>query len=370
MRIDVHCHIGQRCRPCQPNNRFSFEPAQQYAPYDAYFSDCLNRSIAMRLARWHFGLSRLPETTGEHDAAMERILLTHIVETTWVDRVVVLAFDQYHTTDGEPIGPRARRSQIGTDLYVSNTYARSLWIRHPKRVLFGASIHPYRRLGDSTAVDMLDEAAAAGAVLIKWLPLVQNIDAEDPRAVAFLRRAAEIGMPMLIHYGREGALGTMQPQYHDPSPLLRTLRRLRAEDCMPTVIVAHVATPMMGPIGSPRTFRIMIDALTGEFTDAPLYADISALTLPNKAHWLKRLARMPQIHHKLVYGSDFPIPPFPLSFCRQVGRRFFQLRRIPNWIDRDAAIKAALGFNHRVLARGGDLLRHRIARADALGSRV
>ena len=203
MRVDVHCHIGQRCRPCRPEGRFPFEAAGAYAPFDAYFSDCLHRSIALRLARWYFGLSRSRADAPGTDEAMERILLEHVLGATRVDRVVLLAFDQYHTSAGERVGARRRRTQFGTDLYVSNTYARSLWLRYPRRILFGASIHPYRQWNGMTAVDMLDEVAAAGAVLVKWLPLTQNIDAEDPRTVRFCRRAAEIGMPLLIHCGED-----------------------------------------------------------------------------------------------------------------------------------------------------------------------
>ena len=324
----------------------------------------------MRLARWYFGLSRSPDDAPGTDEAMERILLTHVLGATRVDRVVVLAFDQYHTSAGKRVGARRRRCQFGTDLYVSNTYARSLWLRYPRRILFGASIHPYREWNGMTAPDMLDEVAAAGAVLVKWLPLTQNIDAEDPRTVRFLRRAAEIGMPLLVHCGEEGVLADMHRQYKEPAPWLRTLRRLRAEGTMPTVIVAHMATPIMGPLGSGRTFRVMADALTGEFADAPLYADISALALFSKAHWLERLARMPEIHPKLVYGSDFPVPPTPLAFRRRLGGKYRQVCTSSSWLDRDIAIKSALGMDEGVFNRAGDLLRDRIAAADAIAGEV
>jgi predicted TIM-barrel fold metal-dependent hydrolase len=233
---------------------------------------------------------------------------------------------------------------------------RELCRRHPERLLFGASVHPYRH----SAIDMLEEVAQAGAVLVKWLPLTMNIDAENPRTIAFLRKAGEIGMPMLIHYGGERSLGNMRPEFEDPSGLLRTLRRLRQEGKMPTVIVAHVATPWTWPFGSGRYFRLMLGAMQGEFADAPLYADMAALALFSRARWLKMLARMPELHSKLVYGSDFPIPPTVGSFRRELGRLYRQVAAIPNWIDRDVAIKAGLGFGEEIFARGGELLKTRI----------
>ena len=129
---------------------------------------------------------------------------------------------------------------------------------------------------------------------------------------------------------------------------------------MPTVSVAHVGTPCTWPLGSGRYYRMMLDALLGEFADAPLYADVAALALFTRARWLKRLARIPSIHRKLVYGSDFPIPPSADAFRWELGRQYREIAAIPNWIDRDAAIKSTLGLGDEVFARGGELLRTRL----------
>lgn len=371
MRVDVHCHIGQRKRQCCDEGRFSFEPPGRYAPCDSYFSDVIYRSIFMSMARWHFRLGGRRKTSEQDfDARIERILLEHILDAENIDRVILLAFDQYHTDEGTPLGPRRHRWEHGSDLYASNTYVRQLWLRYPHRILFGASIHPYRREGGKTAPDMLTEAAAAGAVLVKWLPLTQNINAEDPRTVEFLRRAAVLGIPVLIHCGSEAALGNMCPQFKDPMPWLRTLRRLRDEQCAPTLIIAHVASPPLWPITPAGTLYALLDALRGEFADAPLYTDLAGMAMFNKAVWLTKLARMPEIHHKLLYGSDFPIPPIPLVFYRRLGPKYSQVRRLKSWIDQDIAIKSALGFPSTVFTRAGDLLADRIRVADGLAGRV
>ncbi len=371
MRVDIHCHIGQRHRVCGDENRFSFEAIGRHAPCDSYFSDVLYRGLFMHLARWHFRLRGGPYASEEgFDAAIERILLEHITGARAIDRVVLLAFDQYHTDDGEPIGPRRHLWQRGSDLYVSNTYAHQLWLRHPHRILFGASIHPYRRDGRKTALDMLDEVAAAGAVLVKWLPIAQNVNAEDPRTVAFLRHAAELQIPVLMHYGSEAALGSMNTRLKDPAALLRTLRKLRDERCTPTVIVAHAASPPLWPLTPARTLWTLLDALRGEFADAPLYTDVAGMAMFNKAVWLLKLARMPDIHHKLVYGSDFPVPPIPLAFYRQLGSKYWEIRGQKSWIDQDVSIKTALGFGPAVFERGGEILAHRIRYADQLARRA
>jgi len=370
LRVDIHCHMGQIAKPCQEHDRFSFEPAGKPLSLDAYLSPRMNNSIGMRAAKWFFGLPRgLPPR--ETDAAMETTLLRHILNARLLDRAVVLAFDQYHTTDGQAVGARPNRSAIGTDLYLSNTYARSLWQRYPRRILFGASIHPYRRLGTMTAADMLAEVAAAGAVLVKWLPQTQNIDAQDPRTVAFLRQAAKLEIPLLVHFGPEYTLGHHHKQFADPAGMLQTLRQLRDDGDMPTVIIAHVATPSMWPIAlATRPHRILIEALAGEFASAPLYADIAALAMFSKARWLKRTLRIPGVRAKLVHGSDFPIPSTPLFFRSALGKEYHRVRQMPSWLDRDVAIKSAAGVGEDVFRRGGELLASRIKAADALASIV
>jgi uncharacterized protein len=354
-RVDVHCHVGLRARPCQEHDRFTFEPALIYSHYDAYVSDRLYCGLGGAVARWYFGVGR-KWNEQRADTHIEARMLEHLLGASSVDRAVVLAFDQYHGNDGTCIGVKGRGERFGSDLYVSNTYVRELCRQHPERLLFGASIHPYRQ----SSTSMLQEVADAGAVLVKWLPVAQNIDAEDQRAVAFLRKAGEIAMPMLIHYGGEMTLGTAHPSFQDPSGLLRVLRLLRAEGTMPTVIVAHAATPSLWPFGTTRYFEMMLDAMRGEFADAPLYVDMSALASISRAHWLKRLAKLPEIHNKLVYGSDYPIPPSIGSFRAQLGKQYRKIAAIANPIDKDVAIKAALGFGEDVFARGGELLRMRI----------
>ena len=258
--VDVHCHVGQRARPCQAQNRFSFEPAGVYAPFDAYMSDRIYNGLGGKVSRWYFGV-RGGRTDQQNDALIEKKLMEQILDAERIDRTVILAFDQYHRTDGTCLGAPRRGERFGTDLYVSNTYVRELCRQHPERLLFGASIHPYR----PEATRMLEEVAEAGAVLVKWVPLAKNIDAEDPRTVEFLRKAGQIGMPLLIHYGGERALGNMHPELENPAPLLRTLRQLRREGTMPTVIVAHVATPISWPVGPGRYYQALVDALQGEF---------------------------------------------------------------------------------------------------------
>jgi mannonate dehydratase len=242
-------------------------------------------------------------------------------------------------------------AQSGSDIYTSNSLIRALCRTHPRRFLFGASVHPYR----PDALAAIDEVFRAGACLIKWLPLHHNIDAADARTRAALRKCAALGLPVLIHMSEEFTLTTQCPQHRSIRPLLATLRHLKREDCMPPVIVAHVATPVT-PWGDRDDYELLIEALMGEFRDAPLYADISALLAVTKARFLRAIALRQDLHHKLLFGSDFPVPVGVWALRRRLGRAYRELRGIRSWPQQAARACQTLGLNEIVFHRAATLL--------------
>src|SRR5512140_1713619 len=213
MIVDVHCHVGYSARQVQAGiRRFSFEPrgAEASPGLDSYLSPrVLRRAAWFFVARW-LKVDRRLGPGAALDAAIEAVNERQWSSTRGVDRLVLLAFDEYHDDTGRAVGMAQPGQQQGSDLYVSNSLVRALCSARPDRFLFGGSIHPYRVYEDRgrrcDACDLLAEVAEGGAALIKWLPIHQNIRADDPRTVAFLRRAAELRVPMLIHYGGEMSL--------------------------------------------------------------------------------------------------------------------------------------------------------------------
>lgn len=359
MVIDVHCHVGLSARRAAPDvPRFFFEAAGAAGRpgYDSYFSPRLIARWQWWVMRRWLGIDPSLKAGDELDAAIEAFNERHWAEMPGVDRLVLLAFDEYRDDAGGVIGPVEPGGRFGTDLFVSNTFVRSMCSQRPDRYLFGGSIHPYRMHGDRDAVSLLEEVAGAGCVLIKWLPIHQNIRIDDARSVAFLRAAARLGVTMLIHYGGEMSLARQHMEFESPLPLLEVLRKLRAEGSMPVVIVAHVATPSFAWQRS-TGFAALVESMLGEFGDDGLYADISALAAPCRTVWLRRLAAMPQSHRKLVWGTDFPIPVLIRPFRRLLDRRTRQeLRATASWVERDLRLKRALGFDEGVFNRAAGLL--------------
>lgn len=362
MIVDVHCHLGLSARRVLDGvERFSFEPdgARGRPGFDSYMSNRMLGGLLWRYIRFRFGIDRrLPPGDALDEAILARNE-AHLLGAPGIDRFVLLAFDEYHHADGTAVGPLPSRGQRGSDLYTSNSLCAHVAAGRPEKYLFGASVHPYR----PDALEALDEVHRAGAVLVKWLPVHQNIDARDDRVAAFVAAAGRLAMPMLIHYGGEMALSANHRDQENPGPMFDLLERVRAAGPIPPVIIAHLATTSL-PFQRPEFYTATVDALLRRFADDPVYADVSALT--QRGWWLRRALREKPLHRKLVFATDFPILPTTMWFpFRLMGKR--GSLRHPSWPERTLRIMRALGFGEEVMTRGYELVRHRIGAARANG---
>jgi predicted TIM-barrel fold metal-dependent hydrolase len=266
---------------------------------------------------------------------MRRYLARAVAEMRAVDRVVALALDAVYDDAG-------RRDSRRTHFYVANDYVFKL-AKADDRFLPGASVNPRRR----DALDELDRCVERGAVLLKWLPSSQGFDPMDRSLVPFYRRMAQARLPLLCHTGPEYALTTA----HRHHGRIETLRLALDEGV--TVIAAHGGGPDIMNLG--RAFHAVADML---LTHANLYADTSAFTQPNRSWYLRRFLRHPELHAKLVHGSDVPLPIIPWLFLRSLPlREVMRLSRVASPMDRDYLVKRALGFPDSIFRRGSELLR-------------
>ena len=267
------------------------------------------------------------------ERAFENRLVRTIERTPELDAVVGLAFDGVHTQDGQFDDAR-------THLYVTNDYGADVARRHPK-VLFGASIHPYRR----DAVAELERCAAAGAVLVKWLPLVQGMDPASDRCIPFYEALAHHRIPLLSHTGGELSLPQEFPQYASPELLIPALKR------GVTVIAAHCGTRSQ-PFG--RNYLPEFVRMAKEYER--FYGDTSALCLPTRSYAFRTLLYDEAARRKLVHGSDWPVislPPLRAGLFTALRLLLTQ----PNWIRRDVLTKQALGLDDEYFNRAGTILR-------------
>jgi predicted TIM-barrel fold metal-dependent hydrolase len=88
-------------------------------------------------------------------------------------------------------------------------------------MLFGASVHPYRK----DALAELERCIANGAVLLKWLPIVQDFDPSDRRCIPIYEAMAHHGLPLLSHTGGERSLPNLNKDMADPMLLMSAIER-------------------------------------------------------------------------------------------------------------------------------------------------
>lgn len=374
MVIDLHCHYTFSAMPPVEGPRFSFEPPVEngVGTFDSYVSPRAVRSLSWRLMRRALGIPTAVPAGPPLDRYIVEFYRRHLApidanhpesieaRQRCIDRTVLLAFDAYHDDAGRRMPPPENRSQLGSDIYTSNTLIRHVCSRGGGRFLFGASVHPYR----PDAVACVEEVFNAGACLLKWIPLHQNIDVADGRTIAVLRCCARLGLPLLLHYSEEFTLATQHREFQDVSTLLSVLRNLRRDGCMPPVIVAHVGTPVT-PLSPMSDYDALVDALLGDMSDAPLYADVSALTAWGKVRFLRQIVRRQELHRKLMFGSDFPVPVAMWRMRRDLGREYKRIRAIESWPEQVLAIYRHMGFNEIVFHRAGEFLPH-VSRFDQM----
>ena len=286
-------------------------------------------SAAFRFMRWSLGIR------GEDRATEDQLVevLCQTITAAEVDAAVALAFDAVHDEEGKVDWAR-------THLYVTNDYVAELAKKH-SRILFGASIHPYRK----DALQELERCVQAGAVLVKWLPLTQDFDPADHRCIPFYEALAHYGIPLLSHTGGEQALVKLRRPARDPELLEEALKR------GVKVIMAHCGTHGMW---GETDYLPKFERLAKQYEHC--YGDTAALLLPTKWYGLLRVLDDPILRSKLVHGSDWPIVPLP-PWQRIGWRKALGLLREKNWMRRDVLAKRALGFDQAYWQRAGTILR-------------
>jgi len=281
---------------------------------------------------------------------IKKHLLGKINGSKNVHQTVLLALDQVYDQNGI-VHPR------WTHLYVPNTYIARLADEHD-RVLFGASVHPYRNDWEPE----LQWCIEHNAKLCKWIPSSQMIDLRDSRCIPFYKKLAKHNLPLLCHAGPEYAIPTSNNDYikfNNPK-YLRT-----ALDLGVTVIVAHCATPVFGAFDT--EYHDDFDEFLKLFEDAVinnwnLYADLSAVCSLFRIKYVEKVKQRLQAiaSDKLIFGSDYPIPLSEL--CYNTSQNFFSWIKflakvifIRNPLDKNYHLIKGMGFGDSVFINADKL---------------
>ena len=319
--IDLHVHVG--CIGARGSGCF--------------LSPLLAESIKYSIYLRAFDTTR-EELENEGDSVVFKKLNQKISESKWVSKAVILAMDGVIGDDGNIDYER-------TQVFIPNEFVARETLRYDN-LLYGASVNPNR----PDALRRLDRAKRDGAVLIKWIPAIMDIDPSDPALSAFYQKLVELDLPLLIHAGQERSFSYANDELGDPMRLQLPL------DLGVTVIAAHIATT--GASQGQDNFERIVPL----FDLYPnLFTDISSLTQINKLGFLVRALDNPLIIERMVFGTDWPLQFFPLvSPWYQIKHvnlsKLKAIQKIDNLWDRDIALKRALGVPNSVFERSAKLL--------------
>ncbi|NWF73191.1 MAG: amidohydrolase family protein [Nitrospirae bacterium] len=295
-----------------------------------YISSTMLKSPLFRFLLWKHQLS--PDKPREANQKYLDGLLTELRASRHVQQAVLLGMDGVYDRNG-------RLDQAHTDFLISNDYVLKTAKAYPHEFLAGVSINPQRR----DAVEEVHRCADAGATLVKVLPNAQQFNPADPRYKTFYRTLAERKLPFLSHVGYEFSLIGKDQSVGDPDRLKPAL-----EEGV-TVIAAHACS--YGLVLYEKFLPTLRD-LVQCYPD--FYTDISALTLPNRLRMLLHLRRYPEIHERLLFGTDYPLSVFHIAAWGRVA--FSTLRDIlqtKNRFDKQVSICRGLGLSFRSL---GDIM--------------
>jgi len=312
----IDCHVHLAAAPDDDNG--------------CYISPRMLKSPLFRFLMWKYSLS--PDTPRESNQKYLDDLLAELRASRHVQTAVLLGMDGVYDQTG-------RLDQGDTDFLIGNDYVLKTARAYPNEFLAGVSINPQRR----DAIDEVHRCADAGAVLVKVLPNAQQFDPDEPRYKVFYRALAARQLPLLSHVGYEFSLIGKDQTVGDPNRL-----RVALEEGA-TVIAAHACS--YGLIFYERFLPVL-----REFVQRyrNFYADISALTLPNRFRMLLHLRRHRELHHRLLFGTDYPLAVFHLSAWGRVGcRSLLAMIRTKNRFDRQVMVCQRLGVGFGAL---GDIL--------------
>jgi len=316
--IDIHAHA------------FSFNRDVT----GCYFAKKFQRSLSFNVIRRFYGIKK-SDSPAKMDAKVDKHLSQLSNSLMHVDHVVLLAFDGVYGNDG-------RFDEGRTLFYVANDYVRDL-AKNDSKFLYGASVNPNRH----DWADELERVIKDGASLIKWLPNTHGIYPEDKKHTDFYRLLARNKLPLLVHTGREYALNSFDQSLGD----FRKLELALKEGV--TVIAAHCGGLA---IESPK---YSYNTVLGYLKDYPnFYIDTAAMFLLNKRLFFYRFAHQTDIHHKILFGSDWPVPSNPLFAAKKFKLAdIIKSQTIKNSIERNYFLTKKLNFSDEIFYTGYNLIK-------------
>lgn len=199
------------------------------------------------------------------------------------------------------------------------------------------SINPFR----PNALDLIDEAVANGCRGAKFLQNYWFIDLRRQWLIPYFEKLKEKGIPLIIHTGGEYSVSS--DKEYETVEMLELPLKIGV-----TVIAAHMALGhfshkllpwrnfSQNPCYFDRNYFKLLEMLS---IWENLYADLSAILSPLRSKVLRHLSMQKVIHHKLLFGTDYPVPfQVKINTHGLPASRINKIAKIQNPFDRYVSV--------------------------------
>ena len=204
---------------------------------------------------------------------------------------------------------------------------------HPNEFIPFLSINPLRK----NALDLLDEYHKKGCRGAKFMQNYWGIDLNDKKFIPYYKKLKKLNLPLVIHIGCEFTIESFR-KFESPRMLTLPL------ETGVNVVAAHVGLGRFDhKILFWRNFSKKEQYINKEYFEViemlkrypNLYADISAILSLNKTRALPHLAKQTDIHDRLIFGTDYPVPFVVNSFLLNLPKDKIKIiKSIKNPFDR------------------------------------
>lgn len=193
------------------------------------------------------------------------------------------------------------------------------------------SVNPMR----PDAIELVEKYHSLGFKGAKFLQNYWGVDTKEERYLPYFEKLAQLNIPLIVHIGSETSVHSFKSC--EGIDMLEAPLKAGV-----TVIAAHMALSYE-PLGilkalsrNPKYFNEDYFTLLAMLEKHDnLYADISAILTPVRAKVLPHLSKQTQIHDKLLFGTDFPVPFLDVFNTHDLPlKKRFKISKIKNPGDR------------------------------------
>ena len=217
----------------------------------------------------------------------------------------LLAFDYNYNEDGS-------KNLERSTFYIPNKYVVELAKEYPEIFIPVISVHPDK----PNAAQEIEKWGKQGVKHIKWLPNAQRIDPSLTKHKDYYQAVLKYDMSILSHTGHEKAVDGEEFQKLANPLLFRYPLNLGVK-----IVMAHVAS--LGecvdldkenkPMES--CFNLFLRLFEQPQYENNLFGELSGTTIHTRVGKpLTDLLERPQLHHRLVNGSDYPLPAINILY--------------------------------------------------------